>query len=164
MTLKQVVSPNTLTIYRCVGDSSQSAAGGFYAMPDAVLSVIAWSIKVPVSWNTTQNPTVTFFGYPLTTAAGNYRFEWGLTYFKDGEVIVGVDQQTITFTQAASVVAATMIFPTPQAIDGTLIELSDIMFVTFRRLGADGLDTRTGDFIFLGILVAFPRLNFAIAT
>ena len=151
---------NTYKQYRSIAESDTVGATvlghNVIAMPDNVTTTVAFAFHVPAGWDSGTNPKVHVVGITQGAASGNYRLEYGMESAGKNEVVDGVDDQTITHSETAPAAADTLAFTTAQELDRTKIESNDHILITFRRLGLDALDTRSGDLRLSHLMIIWP--------
>jgi len=97
-------------------------------------------------------------------ASDDYRLEWGAEITASGDIVDGVDDETLTFTQPAPDVGDELFLSDWQPIPAASVTGKSHINLMFRRLGSDGLDTRGSGFRCLHLLVEWQRADFRITT
>jgi hypothetical protein len=164
-------SPGSILITRNAAESDNNGSGNLFGVRIASMgaggtTASVYIFQVPANWDTALSPTVRARLSNQNAADGNIRFEWRARYFAIGDTLVGVDDQTITFTHVVVGGTDVLYQPTPQTLTPGLIAVGDYVSLAFVRLGGDAADTQSGNANLHQISMEFPRVagSFGVTT
>lgn len=146
-------------------DNNGASVSGARAIQYGALGTNAHNvtINVPSNWDNTVGPIAKLLAWSNGVDVGNaYRLELGAEYVTPPEAWQNIDEETITWTNAAPDNDKILFWSDAQTLDKTLITAGDMINLAVRRIGGDAADTRANNYTFLGVLMEFAVTNLAI--
>ncbi len=169
-TTNSVLSNANLRSVLIIKDSSKSGTTylghNVFGMTATGTTSLTWQVHTPDSWDDSQDPQIHAIGVfdTVDTGTKDVVWEWGLEATADTEIMDGVDDLVINYTETVTNVKDAMYYSTMKTIDRATLGLSnnDCTRIEFRRIGGDVNDTRAGIFKLIHAMVVWPRKSMGV--
>ncbi len=168
-TTNSVVSNANLRSVLIIKDSSKGGTTylghNVFNMTASATNSLVWQLHTPSSWDDSKDPQIHAIGvFDTADTSGDVVFEWGLEATGNTEIMDGVDDLVINYTETVTDVKDAMYYSTMKTVDRATLGLTtnDHLRVELRRIGGDANDTRVGTFKLLHAMVIWPRKSMGV--